>query len=171
MPCTRIKLQRCINLKDLELYNQLSLRLANIHETVSSKNAGKADGQDGGLHAMAVADNGLGAEERLCDRYLSSLIPSTSRSILALTGEGPHAEDVEGLAVGTLTHAQSEGEGDGEGGRRDIFVSRYRSVEMMLGVTPQDVDSEGFLGNSNSLVTTCDVRLYHCRAYERRIAT
>jgi len=77
---------------------------------------------------------------RLCHRYVSSVVPSTSRCVLALSGEGTRVEEVVGFALGSFHHTRREGR------HSDVFVYRYRSVDMMLGITSKDVDSEGFLG-------------------------
>jgi hypothetical protein len=77
---------------------------------------------------------------RLCHRYVSSVVPSISQCVLALTGEGSRVEEVDGLALGSLSHMCSEDR------LSNVFIYRYRSVDMMLGTTSKDVDSEGFLG-------------------------
>ena len=73
---------------------------------------------------------------------MSSVIPSIWDSVLALMVEGAGAEEMEGLAPGSVSHTRSEVQDR----HSDVFVYRYRSVDMMLGTTSKDVDSEGFLG-------------------------
>jgi len=125
------------------IFGPFSAPATEVSDALVSKGSSKNVAKDGTkeTHPRTGVEKGSIVEAQLlCPRYVSSVVPSTSRCVLALTGEGTRVEEVEGFALGSFYHTCREGQ------RSDVYVYRYQSVDMMLGITPKDVDSEGFLG-------------------------